>query len=191
MLLWRQPSFDIESAVTWLWCNRWAMAEGYGACLLGKPELLSDMVRQARDRVSDPDFTISIKIRIHNDIRLVCPSYGFSPMGLRVTDFILLLTDKGFNTNACQTTWEKAKEGWRDGVGEEGGGMWYQIKSVNVIVKRFGFQITWSRSMRVQRGVNVFLRSYVIYLKIGSIFKMMCIIYDVYYIYLSMLSEKA
>ena len=82
------------------------MAEGYGACLLGKPELLSDMVRQARDRVSDPDFTISIKIRIHNDIRLVCPGYGFSPMGLRVrvTDFILLLMDKGFNTNVCQTT---------------------------------------------------------------------------------------
>ncbi|KAL8566374.1 tRNA-dihydrouridine(20a/20b) synthase [NAD(P)+]-like protein [Nucella lapillus] len=49
--------------------QRWAMAEGYGACLLGRPELLSDMVHQARDRVSDADFTVSIKIRIHNDIR--------------------------------------------------------------------------------------------------------------------------
>lgn len=47
------------------------MAEGYGACLLGKPELLADMVHQARDRVPDPDFTVSIKIRIHNDMRLV------------------------------------------------------------------------------------------------------------------------
>ncbi|XP_070192063.1 tRNA-dihydrouridine(20a/20b) synthase [NAD(P)+]-like isoform X2 [Littorina saxatilis] len=47
----------------------WAMTEGYGACLLGKPELLYDMVRQARDRVGDPDFTVSIKIRIHDDIR--------------------------------------------------------------------------------------------------------------------------
>ena len=41
-------------------------------------------------------------------------------MGLRMTDFILLLMDKGFNTNVCQTTWEK-KEGWRDGVVEGGG----------------------------------------------------------------------
>ncbi|XP_076469309.1 tRNA-dihydrouridine(20a/20b) synthase [NAD(P)+]-like [Babylonia areolata] len=49
--------------------QRWAMAEGYGACLLGKPELLSDMVRQARDRVPSPDFTVSVKIRIHNNIR--------------------------------------------------------------------------------------------------------------------------
>lgn len=51
------------------------MAEGYGACLLGKPELLYDMVRQARDRVGDPDFTVSIKIRIHDDIRLVCAHF--------------------------------------------------------------------------------------------------------------------
>ncbi|KAK7476318.1 hypothetical protein BaRGS_00032436 [Batillaria attramentaria] len=49
--------------------NRWAMAEGYGACLLGKPELLCEMVQQARNRVQRDDFTVSIKIRIHSDIR--------------------------------------------------------------------------------------------------------------------------
>lgn len=49
--------------------QRWAMTEGYGACLMSKPELLSEMVRQARERVCDPNFSISIKIRIHNDTR--------------------------------------------------------------------------------------------------------------------------
>ncbi|XP_068202971.1 tRNA-dihydrouridine(20a/20b) synthase [NAD(P)+]-like isoform X2 [Palaemon carinicauda] len=49
--------------------QRWAMAEGYGACLIHKPELVADMIRQTRNLVSDPDFTVSIKIRIHNDYR--------------------------------------------------------------------------------------------------------------------------
>lgn len=49
--------------------QRWAMAEGYGACLLGKPELLCDMVQQARNRVQRDDFTVSIKIRIHKDMK--------------------------------------------------------------------------------------------------------------------------
>ncbi|KAE8616254.1 hypothetical protein XENTR_v10008757 [Xenopus tropicalis] len=48
--------------------NRWAMAEGYGACLINNPELVSDMVKQVRNQVGDPGFTISIKIRIHADI---------------------------------------------------------------------------------------------------------------------------
>lgn len=49
--------------------QRWAMAEGYGACLIKKPELVKDMVNQTRSRVNKQDFTVSIKIRIHNDIR--------------------------------------------------------------------------------------------------------------------------
>lgn len=49
--------------------QRWAMAEGYGACLLGKPELLCEMVQQARNRVQRDDFTVSIKIRIHKDMK--------------------------------------------------------------------------------------------------------------------------
>ncbi|CAG2254673.1 DUS4 [Mytilus edulis] len=49
--------------------QRWAMAEGYGACLIKKPELVKDMVNQAKSRVNNEDFTVSIKIRIHNDIR--------------------------------------------------------------------------------------------------------------------------
>ncbi|KAM9311742.1 tRNA-dihydrouridine(20a/20b) synthase [NAD(P)+]-like [Gastrophryne carolinensis] len=48
--------------------QRWAMSEGYGACLINKPELVSDMVRQVRNRVDNPGFSVSIKIRIHSDI---------------------------------------------------------------------------------------------------------------------------
>ncbi|KAK3769691.1 hypothetical protein RRG08_004942 [Elysia crispata] len=49
--------------------QRWAMVEGYGACLINKPNLVSDMVSQAKRRVNKENFTVSIKIRIHKDIR--------------------------------------------------------------------------------------------------------------------------
>jgi len=49
--------------------QRWAMQEGYGACLLKHPELICDMVKQARSRVNNSDFTVSIKIRIHKDLK--------------------------------------------------------------------------------------------------------------------------
>lgn len=49
--------------------QRWAMAEGYGAHLLSDPELVRDMVHQTRNRLSDPDFTVSVKIRICEDVR--------------------------------------------------------------------------------------------------------------------------
>lgn len=48
---------------------RWAMAEGYGALLLTKPELVCDMVRSARSR---SDLPVSIKIRVKRDLRYVC-----------------------------------------------------------------------------------------------------------------------
>ncbi|XP_053321672.1 tRNA-dihydrouridine(20a/20b) synthase [NAD(P)+]-like [Spea bombifrons] len=48
--------------------QRWAMSEGYGACLINKPELVSDMVKTVRNQVENPSFTVSIKIRIHSDI---------------------------------------------------------------------------------------------------------------------------
>lgn len=44
-----------------LW--RWALAEGYGACLINKPELVRDMVKQVRNQVENPRFSVSIKIR--------------------------------------------------------------------------------------------------------------------------------
>ena len=44
------------------------MAEGYGAHLIKHPELIADMVSQASSRSSLP---VSIKIRIHNDLRSV------------------------------------------------------------------------------------------------------------------------
>ncbi|XP_078737998.1 tRNA-dihydrouridine(20a/20b) synthase [NAD(P)+]-like, partial [Lampetra fluviatilis] len=43
--------------------QRWAVSEGYGACLLDKPELVRDMVRQVRAQIPDPNFSVSIKIR--------------------------------------------------------------------------------------------------------------------------------
>ncbi|OCT87294.1 hypothetical protein XELAEV_18020992mg, partial [Xenopus laevis] len=48
--------------------QRWAMAEGYGACLIKNPELVSDMVRQVHNQVDNPGFPVSIKIRIHTVI---------------------------------------------------------------------------------------------------------------------------
>jgi tRNA-dihydrouridine synthase 4 len=46
--------------------QRWALADGYGAALTKKPELVADMVHGARRQTSLP---VSIKIRIHGDLR--------------------------------------------------------------------------------------------------------------------------
>lgn len=49
--------------------QRWAMQEGYGACLLQKPQLLAEMIAAAKSRVHDSEnFTVSIKIRLHDNI---------------------------------------------------------------------------------------------------------------------------
>ncbi|KAK7862690.1 hypothetical protein R5R35_000931 [Gryllus longicercus] len=48
--------------------QRWAMKEGYGAHLLKKPELIRDLVLQVRNKIPHP-FTVSVKIRILEDIR--------------------------------------------------------------------------------------------------------------------------
>ncbi|XP_063350351.1 uncharacterized protein LOC134641746 isoform X2 [Pelmatolapia mariae] len=49
--------------------QRWAMSAGYGACLINKPDLVKDMVRHVRNQVDNPNYTASIKIRIHKDLR--------------------------------------------------------------------------------------------------------------------------
>jgi len=48
--------------------QRWALAEGYGAHLIKHPELVADMISQAGSRSGLP---VSIKIRIHSDLRSV------------------------------------------------------------------------------------------------------------------------
>jgi len=48
--------------------QRWAVHEGIGACLINNPEFVCDVVRQTRARVSDPTFSVSVKIRIHKDV---------------------------------------------------------------------------------------------------------------------------
>ncbi|XP_060745418.1 B-cell receptor-associated protein 29-like isoform X2 [Tachysurus vachellii] len=49
--------------------QRWAMAEGYGACLMNKPQVVKDMVRHVRNQVDKPNYAVSVKIRIHKDVR--------------------------------------------------------------------------------------------------------------------------
>ncbi|XP_049331083.1 B-cell receptor-associated protein 29 isoform X2 [Astyanax mexicanus] len=49
--------------------QRWAMAEGYGACLINKPQLVKDMVRHVKNQIDNPNYAVSIKIRIHKDVR--------------------------------------------------------------------------------------------------------------------------
>ncbi|KAE9421139.1 hypothetical protein Angca_008077, partial [Angiostrongylus cantonensis] len=39
-------------------------SKGFGSILLDRPDHLADMVRQCRSRISDPEFTISLKIRL-------------------------------------------------------------------------------------------------------------------------------
>uniref|UniRef100_A0A1B6DD26 DUS-like FMN-binding domain-containing protein n=1 Tax=Clastoptera arizonana TaxID=38151 RepID=A0A1B6DD26_9HEMI len=48
--------------------QRWAIQEGYGCSLLSKPEIVKDLILQARNRISKP-FTVSAKIRILPDLR--------------------------------------------------------------------------------------------------------------------------
>ena len=51
--------------------QRWAIQEGVGASLIDRSELVCEMVREARRRLGyDPDFTVAVKIRIHDDLRL-------------------------------------------------------------------------------------------------------------------------
>ncbi|ODM95475.1 tRNA-dihydrouridine(20a/20b) synthase [NAD(P)+]-like [Orchesella cincta] len=47
----------------------WACREGIGACMLRTPEVVADVLRQTRNRIADPKFSISVKIRIFLDIR--------------------------------------------------------------------------------------------------------------------------
>ena len=46
--------------------QRWAIEEGYGSYLITRPELVCDMVRGAKRVAGIP---VSIKIRIHDDLR--------------------------------------------------------------------------------------------------------------------------
>lgn len=47
--------------------QRWAQQEGIGACLINKPNFVSDLVKQTRNQCRE-DLSVSIKIRIHYDI---------------------------------------------------------------------------------------------------------------------------
>lgn len=49
--------------------QRWALQEGYGASLIRKPQLMADMISGTRRRISNQKFTISVKIRIHDNLK--------------------------------------------------------------------------------------------------------------------------
>jgi len=49
--------------------QRWAIQDGFGCCLLRKPQLVHEMVRTVKNRISDPEFNVSIKIRINDNLR--------------------------------------------------------------------------------------------------------------------------
>jgi tRNA-dihydrouridine synthase 4 len=46
--------------------QKWALKEGIGACLIDKPEMVADLIRQTRNRCGD-SLGVSIKIRLHED----------------------------------------------------------------------------------------------------------------------------
>jgi len=48
--------------------QRWAQKEGIGACLINNPEFVREVVSQTRARISDPQFSVSVKIRVHSDL---------------------------------------------------------------------------------------------------------------------------
>lgn len=48
----------------------WAMKEGIGCSLMGDPELVARIVRAAKERVGSR-ISVSVKIRIHRDLRCV------------------------------------------------------------------------------------------------------------------------
>ena len=48
--------------------QRWATLDGLGCCLLNSPEVVADILKQTRNRISDPNFSVSVKIRVFNDI---------------------------------------------------------------------------------------------------------------------------
>jgi len=48
--------------------QRWAWKEGIGACLINNPQFVSDVVKQTKMKISDTNFSTSVKIRVHSDI---------------------------------------------------------------------------------------------------------------------------
>jgi len=48
--------------------QRWALQDGIGACLINNPQFVSDVVKETRRKVQNPNFSVSVKIRIHDDI---------------------------------------------------------------------------------------------------------------------------
>uniref|UniRef100_A0A0N5AJ46 MTS domain-containing protein n=1 Tax=Syphacia muris TaxID=451379 RepID=A0A0N5AJ46_9BILA len=49
--------------------KRDVIKDGYGSCLLTKPDLIADIISYTRRRIPDLDYSISIKIRIEEDLK--------------------------------------------------------------------------------------------------------------------------
>jgi tRNA-dihydrouridine synthase 4 len=49
--------------------QKWAAKEGIGAVMIKKPDLICELIKDAKRRVNhDPNFTVSAKIRIHEKV---------------------------------------------------------------------------------------------------------------------------
>lgn len=50
--------------------QKWAIQEGVGAGLIDKNDLVCEMVKETRKRLNyDKDFTVAVKIRLHENLR--------------------------------------------------------------------------------------------------------------------------
>jgi tRNA-dihydrouridine synthase 4 len=50
--------------------QKWAIKEGIGAGLLNKTDVICESVKETRRRLNYPtDFTVAVKIRLHEDLR--------------------------------------------------------------------------------------------------------------------------
>ena len=50
--------------------QKWAIQEGIGSALIENNSLICEMVKETRKRLNyDPNFTVAIKIRLHQDIK--------------------------------------------------------------------------------------------------------------------------
>ena len=96
--------------------SRWAMSEGYGAHLISHPELVADMIQQACSRSGLP---VSIKIRVHQDLRYGCTSeeYLVTNVSLLFKEYICNLFIPGSTIQICRMQITKLCHGrphWRN-----------------------------------------------------------------------------
>ena len=63
--------------------QKWALQEGVGASLIDRSETICEIVKETRRRLNyDSEFTVAVKIRIHDDLRFDSTHHFFNPTHL-------------------------------------------------------------------------------------------------------------